>query len=407
MTLAGPSHARTGKEMSDLAIIEDGAVLIDGDSIVAAGRTDELEGKITGISTVIDRGEEASIGLPGFVDSHTHPIFAATREEEYERRTRGATYQEIAAHGGGIRSSVRKVRQATNDFLYRNAFRYCQQFLTHGTTTIEAKSGYGLSVNDELRILEVIRGLNETLDLDLVPTFLGGHDVPDEFREDRRAYISLIIDAMLPRISREKLAVFCDVFCDRGFFSIEESRTILNAAKKNGFQLKIHADELSRSGGAELASELGALSADHLEQVSERGIAMMREFGVIATLLPGTAFNLGLKTYPPARRLIDSGVPVALATDFNPGTCFTPNMQLILSIACAQMKMTPAEAVTAATVNGAYALGLGHRIGSIEPGKQADMVLLDLSDYRQLPYYFGVNHCKTVVKKGKIIDVRK
>jgi imidazolonepropionase len=317
-------------------------------------------------------------------------------------RARGATYLEIARQGGGIRSSVRKVRQASSAELYQKALPYCKQFLAYGSTTVEAKSGYGLSFADEIKLLEVIAALNEALDLDLVPTLLGAHDVPDEFRECRQGYIALLTERLIPEVAQRKLAVFCDVFCDVGFFSVEESRVILTAAKKAGLQLKLHAEELSASGGAELAAELGAVSADHLECISDRGIERLRAAGVMATLLPGTAFNLGLTRYPPARKLIDGGVPVALATDFNPGTCFTPNIQLILSIACAQMKMTPAEAVVAATINGAYALGLGDRIGSIEPGKQADIILLNLTDYRQLPYYFGINHCKTIIKRGKL-----
>ncbi len=389
--------------MAEVGLIEDGAILIEGEKIAAVGTTRALSDKGVSAQQVIDGREEDFIALPGFVDSHTHPIFAATREHEYEMRTRGCTYQEIAAGGGGIRSSVRSLRRATKDFLYRHSAKYCREFLAHGTTTVEAKSGYGLSVQDEVKSLEVIRELNQNLDLDLVPTFLGAHDIPDEFRENRTGYISLVINEMLPRISEKKLAEFCDVFCDEGFFSVPEARQILKAAKDRGFKLKVHADELSSSGGAELAAEMQAISADHLENVSDQGIEQLEKCGVVATLLPGTAFNLDLETYPPARRLIERGVAVALATDFNPGSCFTPNMQLILSIACSQMHMTPQEVLVAATINGAHALGKGGTLGSIEVGKQADVILLDLTDYRQLPYYFGVNHCRVIIKKGRII----
>ncbi|MBI1747725.1 MAG: imidazolonepropionase [Acidobacteria bacterium] len=402
ITLAGPKGPRAGSAMDDVSIIQDGAVLIEGDTIRAVGPTFEVE-NLGGVTRIIDGREKPFLVLPGFVDSHSHPIFAATREDEYDLRTRGATYLEIAHAGGGIRSSVRKVRAASKPQLVTNALPYAQQFLTFGTTTLEAKSGYGLTLADEIKMLEAIQELGHRLPLTLVPTFLGAHDVPDEYRDRRAAYVDLLVNEMLPEVARRKLAVFCDVFCDVGFFSVDEARQILLAAQAQGFRLKIHAEELGPSGGADLAAEVGAVSADHLEFLSDAGIANLRRAGVIATLLPGTAFNLGLKQYPPARRLIDGGVPVALATDFNPGTCFSPNLQLIITMACAQMKMTPAEAITAATINGACALGLGDTIGSLEVGKTADLILLNLTDYRQLPYYFGVNHCAQVIKHGKVL----
>lgn len=402
LTLAGPEGPRAGKAMDSLGVIEDGAVLMDGGRIVAVGKTDEVERHAVA-EQVIDGRETPFIALPGFVDSHTHPIFAATREEEYDLRARGATYLEIARAGGGIRSSVRKVRQASKEQLVENALPYLGQFLAHGTTTIEAKSGYGLSGPDEIKMLEAIRDLQSRTPLTIVPTFLGAHDVPDEYRERRSEYLDLLINEVLPEVARRELAVFCDVFCDVGFFSVEESRRVLEAGRAHGLRVKVHAEELGPSGGADLAAECGATSADHLEHLTDAGIDRMRRAGVIATLLPGTALNLGLKQYPPARRLVEAGVPVALATDFNPGTCFSPNLQLMIAVACAQMKLTPAEAITAATINGAYALGFGDRLGSLEPGKAADLVLLNLTDYRQLPYYFGVNHCARVVKNGKVL----
>jgi len=287
--------------------------------------------------------------------------------------------------------------------LVERAARYFLHFLSHGTTTIEAKSGYGLSLKDELKILEAISDLRRRTLLEIVPTFLGAHDIPDEFRGSRGEYVRQVVEEMIPSFARDGLASFCDVFCDTGYFTVDEARRILNAARKSGLGLRIHADELGHSGGAQVAAELGARSADHLEWIDDYDIAALKRAGTVATLLPGTAFNLGLSRYPPATKLISAGVPVALATDFNPGSCFTLNMQLILSIACSQMGMTPAQAVTAATINGAYSLGLSGRLGSIEAGKQADIAVMDVGDYREIPYFFGVNHCVLTIKKGDVV----
>jgi imidazolonepropionase len=404
LTLQGGLSPRCGGTMSDLGIIENGAILIRGERIIWVGPTKSLPERERGVKyRTLDCAGLEVIALPGFVDSHTHPVFAGTRAGEYELRCQGKTYEEIAGAGGGIRSSVRQVRAATPAQLTERVERYCWQFLSHGTTTIEAKSGYGLSVSDELKILKVLAALRGHIRLEMIPTFLGAHDVPDEYRENREQYIRLLTEEMIPRVKKERLAEFCDVFCDFGYFSVDESRTILEAARQAGLGLRIHADELAHSGGALLAAEMRAISADHLEWIDDRDIAALKQAGTMAVLLPGTAFNLGLSRYAPARKLIAAGIPVALATDFNPGSCFTLNMQLILSIACSQMKMTPAEAITAATLNGAHALAIADRVGSLEEGKQADIVLMDVGDYRELPYFLGINHCVATIKRGNIV----
>ena len=404
VTLAGDRAPRRGDEMRQLGIVEAGAIVVRGERVAWVGPTRDLPAdKIRRDWQVIDGVGLELVALPGFVDAHTHPIFAGMRATEYEARSEGRTYQEIAAAGGGIRTSTRQLREATVENLEARVERFFRRFLHHGTTTIEAKSGYGLSVEDEIKSLEVLSNLRSLSRLEVVPTFLGAHDVPDEHRGSREEYIRQVIDVMIPQVARKRLARFCDVFCDHGYFTVEEARAILTAARAVGLGIRIHAEELARSGGAALAAELGAASADHLEWVSDGDIEALAQAGTVATLLPGVPFNLGLSRYAPARRLIAAGVPVALATDFNPGSCLTLNMQIILSIACSQMKMTPAEAITAATVNAASSLGLADRLGSIEAGKQADIVLMDVPDYRELPYFFGVNHCVVTIKKGNIL----
>ncbi len=404
VTLRGGPVPRCGESMSELGIIKNGSILMRADRIVWIGPTKDLPVREPGVryQTLDGMGLDL-VALPGFVDSHTHPIFAGTRADEYELRCRGMSYQEIAESGGGIRSSVRQLRAATINQLVDRAERHFWQFLSHGTTTIEAKSGYGLSLEDELKSLQALALLRGKSRLDIVATFLGAHDVPDEYRDSREQYIHLLIEEMIPRVARDGLAQYCDVFCDDGYFTVGEARAVLLAAKEAGLGLRLHAEELSHSGGAALAAELGARSADHLEYIYERDLKGLKQAGTIATLLPGTAFSLGHTRYPPARKLIEAGVPVALATDFNPGSCYTPNMQLILSIACSQMKMSPAETITGATINGAYSLGLSDRLGSIEEGKQADVVLMAVGDYREIPYFFGVNHCVVTIKKGNIV----
>jgi imidazolonepropionase len=341
--------------------------------------------------------------LPGYVDPHTHPVFYKTREEEFEMRIRGKSYEEIAASGGGIRNSVRELRKASFDELAKLTYYRIKEFIGYGTTTIEAKSGYGLSLEDELKSLRVLKKVAGLIPVTIVPTFLGAHEVPDEYQNNRQAYIDLIINEMIPAVVEEKLAVFCDIFTEKNVFSIAESEMILLAAKDHGLKLKMHADELNPLGGAELAARVKAISADHLLMVSDNGIREMKKAGVIPVLLPGTAFFLGKQKYTPARKMIEAGLPVALATDYNPGSSFTQNMNLILSIACTQMKMTPAETITAATLNSARAIDLDKQAGSLEKGKMADIILLDIPNYQYIPYHYGMNHVKMVFRHGELV----
>jgi imidazolonepropionase len=341
--------------------------------------------------------------LPGYVDPHTHPVFYKTREEEFELRIRGKSYEEIAAAGGGIRNSVRALRKASFDELAELTYYRIREFLDYGTTTIEAKSGYGLSLEDELKSLRVLKKVAGLLPITIVPTFLGAHEVPDEYQNNRQAYIDLLINEMIPAVAEEKLAVFCDIFTEKNVFSIAESEKILLAAKDHGLKLKLHADELNPLGGAELAARVKAISADHLLMVSDKGIREMKNAGVVPVLLPGTAFFLGKPNYAPARKMIEAGLPVALATDYNPGSSFTQNMSLILSIACTQMKMTPAETIAAATLNSARAIDIDQHAGSLEKGKKADIMLLDIPNYQYIPYHYGMNHVKMVFRYGELV----
>jgi imidazolonepropionase len=392
--------ARSGAAaMGELSIIEDGAMLVHDGRIERTGARREIEPLIEADSEILDAG--GRICTPGFVDAHAHPVFAGTRADEYEQRARGATYQEIAARGGGIRSTVRQTRAATLEELVDASKRYGQWFLRGGTTTVEAKSGYGLSVEDELKILRAIKRLNDETSLRYVPTFLGAHDIPDDYRERREDYVALVVEEMLPRVVDEELAEYADVFCEERVFTVEESRRILMAARERGLGLRLHADQLSLSGGALLAAELGAATADHLEQTDARGIAALKSARVQPVLLPGSVYALGSSRYPAAREMIDAGLAVVLATDFNPGSSPTTSMTMVLSLASTHMKMTPAESLCAATINAAYSLGLGEEIGSLEAGKRADFVIHDCADYRELAYFFGLEHAHAVYVKGR------
>jgi len=382
-----------------LPIISNGALVSRDGRIDWVGPTADLP-PLPPDAEVIDA--TGQVVLPGFVDSHTHLIFAGSRADEFEQRLQGLTYQQIAERGGGINATVSRVRAASKDELKALARPRLRRLLQHGVTTVEVKSGYGLTVADEIKCLEAIAELNAEGPLELVPTFLGAHAVPPEYRGDRDGYLRLLIDDMLPEVARCRLAEFCDVFCETGVFSVEESRRILVRARDLGFRLKLHADELTPLGGAELAARLGATSADHLLCVTDAGIDALARSGTVATLLPGTAFFLGMP-YAPARRLIERGVPVALASDCNPGTCPTENLPLVGVMACTQMKMLPAEAVNALTLNAAAALGRSDRVGSLEPGKQADLVICDVPDYRHLFYHFGINHVRRVIKRGRVV----
>jgi len=399
VTLAGPSRARVGVEMRDLAIIPDGGMLVREGVVVATGPSDVIERQLPGDAKVVDA--TGRVVLPGFVDAHAHPVFGGNRVDEFEMRARGATYEEIAAGGGGIRSTVRQTRAATEEQLVAQAKKHVEWFLRGGTTTIEAKSGYGLSVEDEIKMLRVVRRLNDETPVEFVPTFLGAHAIPEEFQSAPDRYVSLVIEEMLPKIAEERLAEFCDVFCERGYFDLETSRQILSAARRKGMGIRMHADQLTNGGGAELAAELGAVTADHLEQTEAPGIAAMTKAGVQPVLLPGSVYALGKTRYPRAREMIEAGLAVVLATDFNPGSSPTPSMQMVLSLAATQMKMTPAEGITAATINAACSLKRGDKIGSLEAGKLANFALFDCADYRELAYWFGLAQTHSVYVRGE------
>ena len=398
VTLAGPHRPRTGAELRDLAIIDDGAMLIADGRIERVGPRSEIERQITADCALIDARN--SVVMPGFVDAHTHPVFAGNRADEYEKRAGGASYQEIASAGGGIRSTVRKTRAATEDELKAAASRYTRWFLEGGTTTIEAKSGYGLSSDDEYKLLRVIAAIQP---LRTVPTFLGAHEIPDEYRSNPGRYIEIVVEEMLPAVAARHLAEYCDIFCEPGIFNIEDSRRVLTAARSLGLGLRLHADQLSDSGAAALAAELGAATADHLEHTSSAGIAALQQAGVQPVLLPGSVYALGSKKYPDARAMIEAGLAVVLATDFNPGSSPTPSMPMILSLASTQLKMTPAEAIAASTINAAYSLGRGAAVGSLEAGKFADFVIHDCADFREIAYFFGVSHPRAVFIGGKAL----
>ncbi len=401
VTMAGPVP-RTGQAMNDLGLIDNGGVAVAGEEILAVGTSDEIEGKVplSEGCRVIDAA--GAVVTPGLIDPHTHPVFARTREREFEMRAQGKSYMEIAQSGGGIRSSVRDLRQAAAEDLRTRTTKCLDRMLAHGITTIEAKSGYGLSLESEIKSLEVIRDVNAVHPVDLVPTFLGAHEVPDEYRENRQEYIRMVVEEMIPAVVKKDLAEYCDIFCEEGVFDIEESRRIMQAAKDAGLKLRFHADELASTGGAELAAEMNATTADHIVYVSDEGIKAMAQSGTAAVLLPGTTFSLGGTQYAPARKLIDAGVVVALSTDCNPGSSYTESLGMIVSLAVLQMKLTAAEAISGITVNAAAALDRAGKIGRLVAGLQADIVVWDMEDYRELPYHYGVNLAGKVIKRGKL-----
>lgn len=402
LTLQGPARPRRGHQLSQLGLVRDGAVLLTNGRIAAVGPTRRVERHpLAAKAEKLDASQW--IVLPGFVDSHTHLVFPASRVDEYEQRIRGATYEQIARRGGGILATVRRLRQAPAPTLLEQARQHLREFARHGTTTVEAKSGYGLDLVNEQRILQVIRLLNREGPLELVATFLGAHAFPPEFKRRPQAYVDLLVQRMIPAIASQRLAEFCDVYCDRGAFSVAQARRILKAGRVCGLEPRLHAEQLAHTGTTRLAVALRAASADHLERITRADIRALARSDTIATLLPGAVFHLGKDSYPPARALIQAGAAVALATDFNPGTSPTLNMQMVLSLACSQMRMTPAEAIVAATFNPAYSLRRADRLGSLEVGKQADLMAIELPDYREIPYYFGVNFCRLTLKRGRII----
>jgi len=395
--------------MSELGIIEDGLVAIENDKIVAVGKTSDLKPKLKLLphTKVIDAKNQ--VVMPGFVDCHTHLVYGGSREDEFEMRASGITYQEIAAKGGGIRSTVKATRLASREVLKRDALKKLDRMLMWGTTTVESKSGYGLETKTEIKQLQVNQDLNKLQPIEVVSTFLGAHEFPEEYRSqnfesgiDREGYVKLICEEMIPKVAEAKLAEFCDVFCDQGVFTPEEATKILETASNFGMYPKIHADELASVGAAEVAGKVRAVSAEHLLYPSQTGLDLMKQAGTIAVLLPGTSLTIK-KNYAPARKMIEMGIPVALATDLNPGSCTIENMPFIIGLACLYLGLTPAEAICAATYNAACALKRGDRIGSIEIGKQADLLIMDIPNYRYIPYHYAVNYVKTVVKRGKIV----
>ncbi|MGB3209467.1 MAG: imidazolonepropionase [Desulforhopalus sp.] len=395
---------QAGKAQGGLVHFQNGALLVDDGLIVAIGEEKNIRtsANLAGEVQEVDCGGRCMV--PGFVDPHTHMCFAAKREEEFALRLEGTPYLEILRKGGGILSSVRGVAAAGERELYDNTLRHVQRALSLGTTTLEIKSGYGLDTENEMKMLRVIGQVAAGTPLDIVATFLGAHAVPGEYKENPDAFIDMIVDEMLPLVKEQGIARFCDVFCETGVFTLEQSRRLLKAAQAMGMGLKIHADEVNDLGGAGLAAELGACSADHLLAASETNIKAMSRAGVIATLLPATAYSLR-KSYAKARLMIENGVPVALATDCNPGSSYTESMQFVIGLAVLNMHMTPAEALTGATLNSAYALNIAARVGSLDIGKQADFLLLEGETPAIFAYHAGVSSVTTVYKKGREVQL--
>ncbi|HYC50453.1 MAG TPA: imidazolonepropionase [Gemmatimonadaceae bacterium] len=405
VTAAGPGVARRGRAMSELECLTDAAVAVRGDRIAAVGRQRDLQAQFPSANHVDCHG---GVLMPALVDSHTHAVFGAPRAAEHEMRAAGMDYMDIAQRGGGIHASVRDVRTRDEEELVSFARMRLRRLASYGVGTIEVKSGYGLSLVDELKLLRVIRRLASELPVRLIPTFLGAHEIPLEYRDStarRREYVDLVIHDMLPIVTREKLAHFADVFCETGVYTVAESREILAAARAAGLSLKLHADELTASGGAELAAEMQATSADHLAAISPAGIDALGSANTVATLLPATMLFLGKPTQAPARRMLDGGLAIALASDFNPGTSPTVAFPIALTLGVSQLKLSAAEAIVAATVNGAAALGLAHEVGQIAAGYSADLALMAIRDYRELPYWLGARLCRGLWTRGKACDV--
>lgn len=401
LTLKGNNgRPRKGEGMKDLGSVQNGAVVIEDGRISKAGPKEEVlsDVDVEGAFVVDASGK---LVMPGFVDPHTHLVFAGSRERELSWKIEGASYKDIAERGGGIVSTMKATREASHKYLFQLGIQRLDVMLRHGTTSLEIKSGYGLRTKDEIKILEVIKSLSEEHRTDISPTFLGAHAVPPEFKGNTDAYVDKVMKEMLPIVADEELADFCDVFCEKGYFDVDQSRRILDEGRTYGLIPKVHADELSDMRGAELAAEIGAISADHLEKSSDAGIGRMADRNVIGVLLPGTSFSTNLE-YPNAKHIMDLGLPVALATDFNPN-CWTKSMQFIVSLACYKMGMFPSEAIVASTINAAHAIGKASEVGSMETGKLGDVIVLNIENHEQIPYRFGFNHVETVIKAGEIV----
>lgn len=401
ITVGGFSETPAKKEeMKKLHIIEDGSVFIQGEKIVAVGKDSALRDQYRDqIEKAVKISARGKIVTPGLIDPHTHLVYAGSREQEYAMRLRGKSYMDIMNAGGGIHATTRATRQASFAQIYAETKNRLDTFLLHGVTTVEIKSGYGLTLEHELKQLQVIHQLNVDHPIDIVPTFMGAHAIPDEYKDQPDRFVELIIEGMIPVVAESGLAEFNDVFCEKGVFTPEQSRRILEAGKRHGLPPKIHADEIEPYGGAELAAEVGAISADHLLKASDEGIEKLAEAGIIGVLLPGTAFFL-MAEYAPARKMIERGVPVALSTDSNPGSSPTLSLQIIMNLACLKMGMTPEEVITASTINAAHAIGRAQEVGSLEPGKKADIVIFNVPNYLFLSYQYGMNHVDMVIKNG-------
>lgn len=400
VTMQGSSSFRVKEEMNKINIIENAYIAVKNGKILAIGVGDEF-GNLCGEDTKIHDAEGLLV-TPGLIDSHTHLIHGGSRENEFSMKLNGVPYIEILNNGGGILSTVKATKEASEEELYKKAKKSLDRMLEFGVTTVEEKSGYGLELNTEIKQLEVARALDKNHPVDLVHTFLGAHAVPEEYKENHKAYIDILVDVMMPKIKDMGLAEFCDVFCEEGVFTIEESEYILQKAKEIGYKLKIHADEIESLGGAELAAKLGCVSADHLMAASDEGIKMMAENNVVANILPATSFNLN-KNYADCRKMIDMGAIVSLSSDYNPGSCPSENLQLVMQLGCLHLKMTPNEVLTAVTINAAYAIDRADKIGSIEVGKNADFVVFDARNVEYLMYHFGINHTKKVYKNGNLV----
>jgi imidazolonepropionase len=405
LTLAGSAVPRRGRDLGELGIIEDGAVLTKGAVIHRVGTTHQLEAEARRMKAE-DIDCKGRVVMPGFVDCHTHLVFAGHRLEDYEMRLRGLSGPEIVRRGGGIERSARQVGAASERALVAQGETFLQQFAAHGTTTVEVKSGYGLNVANELKILEAVRKLQKISPLELVPTLMVAHALPSKYKNKRSAYVNMMERNLIRVVARKKLAEFVDCFCDRGAFTPEECSILLRAGARHGLIPRIHAEQIVHTGATRLAIALGSASADHLDNITVPEMGALARSNTVAVLLPGANFHLATRSVAPARRLIEKGAAVALATDFNPGTSPTLNMQFILSLACSSMRMLPAEAIAASTINAAFSLRRADRIGSLEPGKQADLALMDVEDYRMIPYFFGWNHCAMTVKSGRIISMK-
>jgi imidazolonepropionase len=391
-----------GREMNNIHILNGQSVAVHNGNILEIGTAEALTIKYSPVKVIDANGK---VVTPGFIDPHTHPIFVHTRENEFEMRILGKSYVEISQSGGGILSTINTTRDASENLLFDLALKRIRKMIEQGTTTLEAKSGYGLTTESERKQLRVIKRLSETLPIDIIPTFMGAHEFSEKYKNNHTAYIDILCNEMLPAVKEQGIAEYCDIFTEAHVYNLDESRTVLTKAKELGLKLKMHADEIEPMGGAELAAELGCSSADHLGMTSDNGIRALKASGVIPVLLPATLFSLGSKSYARARDMINAGLPVALATDFNPGSCNCDSMPFVMTLACLQMRMTPAEVLAASTINAAAAINREDKIGSISVGKQADMLVWDIPSYKYLPYHIGSSYPQTLIKKGKVLSI--